>query len=378
MSKIQPIILSGGAGTRLWPISRPATPKQFVNLLGTQPLFQQAIARAQSIPGALLPWVICNEDHRFLVAEQARHAGGVERIILEPIARNTAPAITAAALMAAPDTILIVLPADHVIVNQAAFLSATQQAIAVAQTGALATFGIMPTMPETGYGYIRLGQSIDTIPGAYRIAQFLEKPSRAAAEAMINAGGYVWNSGMFVMTAQRLLEEMQTYQPEVLRACQSAIDHQVVDHDFVRLDARAFAKSPAISMDYAVMEHTRHATVVPVDMGWADLGTWQSLWQHSPQDEHGNVIRGSVIAEDVKNSYICSTDALVAVTGCDDLVVVALPDLVMVAPRAHSQAVQKLAQVVQTAQDTPAVSAPRLPDFAATRPIIKQSQGGTE
>jgi mannose-1-phosphate guanylyltransferase/mannose-6-phosphate isomerase len=342
---ITPVLLSGGSGTRLWPLSREALPKQFLALTGPRTLLQETALRVAGA-GFAAPVAICARDHRFLVAEQLREAGiAGARIVLEPAGRGTAPAAAVAALLAAeeePEALLLLMPADHVITEPGAFAAALDVAAAAARTGALATFGITPTAPETGYGYIKAGAALPGVPGAFRVARFVEKPDRVTAERYLAEGGYGWNSGMFLFRADALLAEMARLEPALLAACRAAVRQAKRDPDFLRLEEAAFLSLSSRSIDHAVMEHTDKAAVVPAAIGWSDVGSWQSLWEiagHGPDD---NVMLGEVVAECVRGSYLRSEGPLVAAIGVEDLVVVAARDAVLVSRRDQVQDVKAI------------------------------------
>ena len=344
MSNLQVVLLSGGSGTRLWPLSREAYPKQFLALAGEATMLQETWQRVAPLAQSA-PIVVANEDHRFLAAEQLRLVG-VEgaAIVLEPVGRNTAPAIAAAALQAVAggeDPLLLVLPSDHVVRDPAAFQAAVREAMPAAEAGALVTFGIVPEAAETGFGYIQadVGQT-DT--GVRDVLRFVEKPDAETAQGYLAEGGYYWNSGMFLFRATRYLEELEKFQPEMVAAVRKAFEGAARDGDFIRLDRDAFAASPADSIDYAVMEKTAEARVLPVDIGWNDVGSWSALWEVSKQDADGNAHHGDVIAIDSRNSYAYSR-RLVAMVGVDDLVVVETDDAVLVA---HKDRVQQVKDVV--------------------------------
>jgi mannose-1-phosphate guanylyltransferase/mannose-6-phosphate isomerase len=345
---ITPVILSGGAGTRLWPLSRELYPKQLLPLTGARTMLQQTVLRLQGLTAGA-PVVVCNEAHRFLVAEQLRQLHIEPRAtLLEPFGRNTAPAIALAAhaalkgLPAQPnalDPVLLVLPADHVIRDIAAFHTAVRAALAAAEAGQLATFGIVASAPETGYGYIERGAPSGA---AFRIARFIEKPNSERAREFVASGDYYWNSGMFLFRARRYLQELERFAPEMARICEQAFRGAREDLDFLRIDPGLFEACPADSIDYAVMEKTGDAVVVPLDAGWSDVGSWSSLHAASDADAHGNVIHGDVISEDTQGSYLYSQSRLVAAVGLKDHVVIETKDAVLVAPRERVQDVKKL------------------------------------
>jgi mannose-1-phosphate guanylyltransferase/mannose-6-phosphate isomerase len=345
---LTPVILSGGAGTRLWPLSRELYPKQLLALTGDRTMLQQTALRLDGL-AASAPVVVCNEAHRFLVAEQLRQIR-IEPLatVLEPFGRNTAPAIALAALAAlkatagdsnAADSVLLVLPADHVIRDVPAFQKAVRAALPAAEQGQLVTFGIVPSAPETGYGYIQRGESGGSV---HRIARFVEKPSLERAREFVKSGDYFWNSGMFMFRASRYLEELQRLAPQIAKICRGAFESARSDLDFTRIDAKAFEPCPSDSIDYAVMEKTSDAVVVPLSAGWSDVGSWSALHEASELDGHGNVTRGDVIAEDSEGCYLYSESRLVSVVGLKDHVVVETKDAVLVAPKDRVQDVKKL------------------------------------
>ncbi len=350
MSRLQPVLLSGGSGTRLWPLSREAYPKQFLALAGDDTMLQATWSRVAEIAD-LAPIVVANEEHRFLVAEQLRQIEApTPSIILEPVGRNTAPAIAAAALQAMAghdDPLLLVLPSDHVVRDAAAFRASVLAAMPAAENGALVTFGIVPTAPETGFGYIQADDSKGVVDGVRRVARFVEKPDAATARNYLSSGGYFWNSGMFLFRATRYLQELQRHRPDILAATRKACDAARRDGDFIRLDRDAFAACPADSIDYAVMEKTDAAMVLPVDIGWSDLGSWAALWDVAKRDADGNATLGDVIAIDSRNSYVHAR-RLVALVGVDDLVVVETDDAVLVA---RKDRVQQVKDVVTRLKD---------------------------
>ena len=347
-----PVILSGGSGTRLWPHSRKYFPKQFLSFVSERSLFQETLQRLKGL-AAEAPLIICNEAHRFIVAEQLRqndiHA---QSIMLEPVGRNTAPAVALAALQAIaqnPEAILLVLPADHMIHNIPAFHQALDTARQQAESGKLVTFGIAPTAPETGFGYIQAGTPL-ALSGrgaggeGYTVQRFVEKPDSATAVEYLASGEYYWNSGMFMFKASRYLEELRKFSPDIFNACQQALEQTSTDMDFVRPDAAAFAACPSDSIDYAVMEKTTDAVVVPLDAGWSDVGSWSSIWEVSPKDSSNNRVHGDIMAVDTQNSLLFSESRLVATVGITDMVVVETRDAVLVA---HKDRVQDVKAIVQ-------------------------------
>ncbi len=340
-----PLILSGGSGTRLWPVSRRNLPKQFLSLAGHGTLFQQTVARTRALPGVAAPIVVASEDHRFLAAEQLREAGVDDgTVVLEPLARNTAPAIALGALEALKrdaDAVLLVLPADHLIADTAAFVDAVQRSLPTARQGWLVTFGIRPDRAETGFGYILRGESIGE--GTFRVERFVEKPDLATAEGYLADGGYDWNSGMFLFRADRYLEELGAHAPTMLAAVRAAHAAAQADLDFVRVDKALFAQVPEDSIDYAVMEKTARAAVIPVSCGWSDIGSWSALWLAGTRDADGNLREGDTLAVNTHNSLLRSHGRhLVATVGVSDLVVVTTPDATLVAHRDAAQDVKKI------------------------------------
>jgi len=359
---IHPVILSGGAGTRLWPLSRRLRPKQFLAIHGDSSLFADTLVRVAGVEFAA-PTVICNNEHRFLVAEELRRAGATTAdIVLEPVARNTAPAIAAAALRRLADdedAVLLVLPSDHVIEPVDAFVKCVSTAAALAERGHLVTFGVEPDRPETGYGYILQGEAL-AVQGAgqggdqggdqgWRVARFVEKPDAVTAAGYLAVGGYHWNAGIFLFGARAFMEELQRFQPEIADAARGAVEAGVPDLDFFRLDAAAFERAPAISVDYAVMEETEHAAVVPMTANWSDVGSWASLAELGEADDAGNVIDGEAVVLDARDNLIRSEKPLVAALGVEGLAIVATDDTVLVLPKDRAQDVK---QVVEALEDS--------------------------
>ena len=373
-----PVILSGGSGSRLWPLSRSLRPKQFLGVTEERSLFQATLARLQDLLPKVAPIVVANADHRFLVADQCLQMGVTPHtLILEPVARNTAPAIAVAALQALAqlekkqssssqawgqtDTglpavespVLLVLPSDHVITNTEAFHAAVRAGYEVARSGSLVTFGIVPTHPETGYGYVKAASDMELADGqraataARPVAAFIEKPNLATAERYLQEGGYFWNSGMFLFRADSFLQELGTHNPAMAHACQRAHTTATRDMDFLRLDAEAFGQSPSDSIDYAVMEKTDKAMVIPLDAGWNDVGAWPAVWQLQAQDAQGNATRGDALLQDAQNCYVHADHRLVALVGTQDLVVVETSDAVLVAHKDKAQDVKKIVEALK-------------------------------
>jgi mannose-1-phosphate guanylyltransferase/mannose-1-phosphate guanylyltransferase/mannose-6-phosphate isomerase len=340
--QILPVILSGGTGTRLWPLSRESFPKQFWPLASDKTMLADTAARGSGA-GFLPPMIVCNEAHRFLVAEQLRDKGA--SIVLEPIGRNSAPAIAAAALLAeetAPGAVLWFMAADAAIGDVAALQAALAKAAAAARAGAIVTFGMQPTAPEVGYGYIETGEALPGSADVKRIARFVEKPDADRAAEFLKNGRHLWNSGMFVATATTMLAELETHAPEVLKGVRAAVAGATRDGDFIRLEAAAFTATPSISIDYAVMERTQKSAVVPASIGWSDIGSWAALWEIQPKDAAGNATHGPVALVDAKNCYVRSEGILTGVIGLEDVVVVVTDDAVLAMHRDHAQDVKKL------------------------------------
>jgi mannose-1-phosphate guanylyltransferase/mannose-6-phosphate isomerase len=349
--KLVPVILSGGAGTRLWPLSRELLPKQLLALTGERTMLQETAARLAGFPQATGPLVVCNEAHRFLVAEQLREMDlAPASILLEPVGRNTAPAIALAAHAALgtfqEDVLLLVLPADHALRDPAAFQAAIGQAVTAGETGKLVAFGIVARTPETGYGYILRGAGTGHVRP---IERFVEKPDLARAREFIASGEYFWNSGMFLFSARRFLEELNNFAPDIAEVCARASASAVRDADFTRVDAAVFGSCRSDSVDYAVMEKTRDAVMVPLDAGWNDVGSWGALHDIMPADANGNVARGDVLLEDTANCYVHADSRLVAALGLRDLVIVETADAVLVAPRDKVQDVKKIVARIKAA-----------------------------
>jgi mannose-1-phosphate guanylyltransferase/mannose-6-phosphate isomerase len=384
---IVPVVLSGGSGTRLWPLSRPLTPKQLLALVTHRTLLQDTVLRVRALAGTVTtPLVICNQAHRFAVAEQLEEiAAGVGpasgmagvgsaavpargRIVLEPAGRNTAPAVAVAALLALRDAgdrqgagseptaggdddpILLVMPADHVILDTDAFAAAVAVAVQAAAGGRLVTFGVMPTRPETGYGYIRRGAA--QAGGWHRLERFVEKPDAATAKKYLLSGEYLWNSGMFLFSARAYLDELARYAPAMVEACTAAVDGAVQESDFLRLGS-AFHESPSDSIDYAVMEKTDRAAVVPLDAGWSDIGSWPALHEVLEKDGDGNVLRGTVVAEGCRDSYVLASGRLVVTLGLDEHVVVETEDAVLVMAHGHAQRLKNVVEGLEVSGRTP-------------------------
>lgn len=353
---IIPVVLAGGVGSRLWPVSRQLYPKQFTSLAASGTLFQATLSRLDGVAGLGAPMVVCHEEHRFLTAQQLADIGVKGgRILLEPVGRNTAPAVAVAALQAAPEDVLLVLPADHQIRNPAALRDAVEEGAELAAKGHLVTFGIVPASPETGYGYIQRGAAVDG-GRASTVRRFVEKPDLATAQAYLDSGEYYWNSGMFMFTAARFLEELAVHAPDILETCRTASAGIVRDMDFLRLPRQAFELCRSDSIDYAVMEKTRAAVVLPLDAHWSDLGAWNALWETSEKDSDRNVCHGDVLCVDVADSYIHAHSRLVAAVGLDNAVIVETADAVLVAARDKVQDVKSIVQLLEGAGRSESVS----------------------
>lgn len=359
---ILPVILSGGSGSRLWPQSRHLYPKQFLSLVNEQTMFQNTVTRLQGIESPVAaPVVIANNEHRFLVAEQFRQIDiKPASIILEPVGRNTAPAVTLAALKArenGEDPVLLILAADHVIKDTKSFHQAVDDAFPIAASGKLVTFGIVPTHAETGYGYIKSSkrQSSET-NNSLLVEEFVEKPDLVTAEKYLASGDFFWNSGMFLFKASRYLEELREYRPDIYEACHNAIATKAPDLDFIRLDEEAFKICPSDSIDYAVMENTSDAVVIPLDAGWSDVGSWSSLWEVSDKDKHGNVAHGDVILHNTSDSYVRSEKKLVTTIGVDNLIIIESDDAILVANKNQVQDVKHILEQLKAANRPESIS----------------------
>jgi mannose-1-phosphate guanylyltransferase/mannose-6-phosphate isomerase len=359
---IVPVLLCGGTGTRLWPLSREAFPKQFLAVQGSATLVQQTASRVIDPSRFAPPIAVANNDHRFIVAEQLR-ALGLTRptVLVEPVGRNTAPAAAAAALHVAerdPDALLIIMPADHVIADEAAFRAAIDAGEAVARAGRVVLFGVKPTHPATSYGYIRVGEPVAGV--AQAVAAFVEKPDRARAEAYLASGDHLWNGGIFLASARHLIDEFERHAPTVLAAARAALAHSERDLDFQRLDAEAFGRAPSISLDHAVMERTDKAAVIPLDCGWSDIGSWSALWEVDGKDADGNALVGNVAAEGSTGCYLRGEGPLVAAVGIKDLIVVATDDVVLVAPKDRAQDVKGMVERLKREGRSTAVASRRV------------------
>lgn len=352
-ASVIPVVLSGGVGSRLWPLSRELYPKQFIDLTACGHTLLQATVERLRGGNFAAPIIVCNQEHRFLVAEQVRGAADPPDILLEPTGRNTAPAVAVAALRAVqrnPEAVLVVLPADHIIRDTQAFHEAVDVAVAAAANDFLATFGIQPTAPETGFGYIQAGERLADIGEAWRVRRFVEKPDQASAQAYIAGGDYFWNSGMFVFRAARYLEELARFAPDILQACEAAMTSAHEDLDFLRIGAEAFERCRADSIDYAVMEHTADAVVIPFAGGWSDLGSWSALLAETECDEMGNAAIGDVLLHDSRDCYVRTDGRLVALVGVRDHIVVETSDAVLVAARGAVQSVKDLVEILRRQQ----------------------------
>ena len=354
--KIYPVILSGGSGSRLWPLSRAAMPKQLLPLISDMTMLQETLLRLVDLPNVMPPLFVCGNEHRFMIAEQMRQVDIAPlAILLEPEGRNTAPAVAAAAnylLSIDPDAVMLVLPADHVITDISAFHAAITQAVISAAAGTLTTFGIVPTSAQTGYGYIRTGAAIASMEGCYAIEKFIEKPDLATATSYLKDGNYLWNSGMFAFLAKTYLSELKKFRPEMAALAAASVKNEFRDLDFCRLDDAAFRACASESIDYAVMEPTSCATVVPANIGWSDVGSWSSLADVLPVDHNGNVVRGDVYLEDVKNTLVRAESRMVAVIGVADVVIVETRDAVLIVHKDKVQNVRNVVNYLQTNRRT--------------------------
>lgn len=353
---IHPVVLSGGSGSRLWPLSREHYPKQLLPLIGARTMIQDTALRVAGDGRFADPLVVCGQEHRFLIAQQLQEVGLTPAaIVLEPFGRDTAAAAAVAAIIVAdkePDGLVLLMPADHSIADPAGFKEAVNSAAPAARAGAIVTFGVVPKRPETGYGYIRRGGALPDHPSVFVVDAFVEKPQREAAEEMVAGGKHLWNSGMFLFAASTLIRELETHTPGILTACRSAVSGGSVDLDFFRLEPSAFAESPATSLDYAVMERTDQAAVLPVDIGWTDVGSWTVLWELAEQDEAGNAAIGNVILQGTRNTYARSEGLLTAVIGLDDVLVVTVDDAVLVCAKDRAQDVKTVVERLK-AEDRP-------------------------
>lgn len=344
---ITPVIMAGGSGSRLWPLSRTLYPKQFLALTGEKTMLQETVLRLEGLD-VTAPLVICNEEHRFIVAEQLRTIDKTGPIILEPVGRNTAPAIALAAEVTIEnDPLLLVLAADHVIQDQKAFVEAVKKATTLADQGKLVTFGIVPTQAHTGYGYIKRGNVI-TDSESYAVEQFVEKPDSETAEKYLQSGEFYWNSGMFLIKASRYLQELEKFSHDIFTACKKSLKNISEDRDFVRLDVAEFEACPDDSIDYAVMEKTSDAVVVPLDAGWNDIGAWSALWEVNDKCENGNVVSGDTILHDTKNTFVHGGERLIATVGLDNIVIVDTKDALLVATKDKVQEVKKIVEQLKS------------------------------
>jgi len=351
MPSVTPVILSGGSGTRLWPISRKSFPKQLQPLFSDRSMLVETAERVSG-NGFNDPVIICNAEHRFIIAEELLKANiPLKSIVLEPVGRGTAPASAIAALLLVrddPDALMLILPSDHLVQNREAFTAACFQASQAAEMHALVTFGIVPKSPETGFGYVQKGVPVEAVDGCYAVERFVEKPDRETAENFIASGDYFWNSGIFLFRAQDYLDELLAVHPDMLTLCEQSLSLGVRDMDFFRLDQHVFAEIEGDSIDYAVMEKTNRAIMIPVDMGWDDVGSWSALWDVSDKRPDGNVIMGDVIIHDVQNSYVRSSRQLVAALGVRNVIIVATDDAILVADMDYAQNVKDVVETLHT------------------------------
>lgn len=348
--KIVPVILSGGSGTRLWPVSRAHYPKQLQPIHSELSLLQETASRLTD-NNFTKPLIVCNEEHRFTVAQQLKEiAISPEAIILEPIGRNTAPAATVASIIIAkqnPNAVILIMPSDHVISDLIAFKTAIEKSLPAAINGSFVTFGIQPTKAQTGFGYIKKSNMITNQKGCFEVDAFIEKPNLADAKAFLEDGNYYWNAGIFLFSASKFLQELEKQSPQIVNACKKAVSKAKKDLDFQRLDKKAFTESPSISIDYAVMEKSKNIVVVPVEMGWNDVGSWDALWQLLDKDNNGNVIKGDVIARDTRNSLIRSENSLVTTVGLENTIVIATEDAILVAKKEAAQDVNLIVDEIK-------------------------------
>lgn len=343
MTNLKAVIMAGGSGSRLWPLSRSKYPKQFLALNGDDTMLQSTVKRLSNLDVQSFT-VLCNEDHRFFVAEQLRQINKSSSIILEPVVRNTAPAVALSAFLSNEDDLLLVLAADHVIQNNAAFVNTVKEAIPLANSGKLVTFGIIADTPHTGYGYIKRGKKIGI---GFNVSKFVEKPSIELAESYIASEDYYWNSGMFLVKASLYLSELLKFSPEIFKFCQLAVSKVETDLDFIRINKEKFSECPSKSIDYAIVEKTNNAVVVPMDIGWNDIGSWSSLWDICEKDRNGNVKHGDVVLHDSYNSYFRTDGMLLAAVGIKDLILVATKDAIMVAHKDEVQNLKKIIKVLE-------------------------------
>ena len=361
---ITPVILSGGSGTRLWPLSRESYPKQLLPLISERSLLQETAARANSLERFGPPIIVCNKEHRFVVAQQLQCIGQTPKaILLEPTGRNTAPAAAVAAMVMAKideDALALLLPADHSIMDKVAFQNAISTATNIAATGALVTFGITPDGPQTGYGYIHRGAPIEDHNGCFEVTEFIEKPERESAELFIANGSYEWNSGMFMFQVGAYLAELEKFEPDVFHNCRSAMEKAKFDLDFIRLAEKPFSACKSISIDYAIMERTDKAAVIPADIGWNDVGTWTALWNDGAKDDSENVLVGDVLSIDTSRSYIRSDGPIVATLGIKDLVVVATGDAVLITDKDRAKDIRTIVDSLKSINRKEATTHPRV------------------
>jgi len=362
-SSVVPVILSGGSGSRLWPISRRSFPKQFWPFLSDRTLLQETALRSANV-GLGAPIIVCNAEHRFIISEQLREADIKEaQVVLEPIGRNSAPAIAAAAFLLAesnPDAVMWIMAADSAIRGEEALQAALSAAVTAATAGYIVTFGIHPTKPETGYGYIERGAKIDSVGNVYHVSKFIEKPDAERAESLVKDERFSWNSGMFVARASVILQEIREFAPDVYAAVANSVKNREIDPDFIRLAAADFAKAPDISIDYAVAERTKLAAVVPSAFEWSDVGSWDALWELSPKDADGNAVYGDVFLDGTKNCYVRSNGVVATVCGVEDLIVVVTEDAVMVSHRDKAQDVKKMVAQLTAAGRSEAINHNRM------------------